>query len=87
MAIEKIDTQQTSCNAMAVIDGVRRQVASAVCAIRPGKGMNISIELMPESAQLTEEDFAEITAMYTVYIAGEIEKAARLGIPVALPGQ
>ena len=85
--IERSDSQQTSCNAMTTVDGTRRQVATAVCSIRPGKGMNINVELMPDQAELTEQEKAEIAAMFAEYIAGEIVKAARLGIPVALPAQ
>lgn len=87
MTIERSDSQQTSCNAMITVNGVRRQVASAVCAIRPDRGMNISVELIPDQAQLTEQDMAEIAAMFAEYIGGEIVKAASLGIPVALPEQ
>lgn len=86
MTIERSDSQQTTCNATAIINGERRQVASATCSIRPGSAMNISIDLM-EDVDLTPEDLAEITGIFAGYLADEIEKAAGLGIPIALPQQ
>ena len=86
MTIERSDSQQTTCNATAIVDGERRQVASATCSIRPSRAMNISIDLM-EDVDLTAEDLAEIAEMYAGYLASEIKKAAKLGIPVALPEQ
>ena len=86
MTIERSDSQQTTCNATAVINGERRQVATATCSIRPGSAINISVDLMGD-VELTADDLAEITHMFAGYLAGEIEKAARLGIPVALPEQ
>ena len=86
MTIERIDSQQTTCNATAVINGERRQAATATCSIRPGRNMNISIDLM-DSADLTADDLREIAAMFSEYLADEIRKAAGMGIPVALPEQ
>ena len=84
--IERNDSQQTTCSAHAVINGERRQVASATCSFRPGRTMNISIDILPE-ANLAENDMAEIAAMFGEYLTGEIRKAAGMGIPVALPEQ
>ena len=86
MTIERSDSQQTTCNAFAIINGERRQVASATCSIRPGSAMNISVDLMGD-VELGPADMEEITEMFSGYLADEIEKAAGLGIPVALPGQ
>ena len=86
MTIERIDSQQTTCNATAIINGERRQAATATCSIRPGRNMNISIDLM-DSADLTADDLREIAAMFSEYLADEIRKAAGMGIPVALPEQ
>ena len=86
MTIERIDSQQTTCNATAIINGERRQAATATCSIRPGRNMNISIDLM-DSVDLTADDLREIAAMFSEYLADEIRKAAGMGIPVALPEQ
>ena len=85
MAIERSESQQTTCNATAIIDGERRQAASATVSIRPGKGMSVSIDLQVARAQLTDDDFSEIVNMFAGYLAEEINKANGLGIPVALP--
>ena len=85
MSLERNDSQQTTCNATAIIDGERRQVASASVSIRPGKGMSVSVDLQATRAQLTDDDFAEIVSMFAGYLAEEINKANGLGIPVALP--
>ena len=86
MTIERIDSQQTTCNATAIINGERRQAATATCSIRPGRNMNISIDLM-DSVELTADDLREIAEMFGGYLADEIRKAAGMGIPVALPEQ
>ena len=86
MTIERIDSQQTTCNATAIINGERRQAATATCSIRPGRNMNISIDLM-DSEELTADDLREIAEMFGGYLADEIRKAAGMGIPVALPEQ
>lgn len=86
MTIERIDSQQTTCNATAIINGERRQAATATCSIRPGRNMNISIDLM-DSEELTADDLREIAEMFGRYLADEIRKAAGMGIPVALPEQ
>ena len=81
MAIERSDSQQTTCNAMAELNGERRMVASATCSIRPGKSLNISVNLMDGAEQA---DQSEISGIFSEYLKEEIEKAAALGIPVAL---
>ena len=85
MSIERQDSQQTTCNATALIDGERVQVASATCSIRPDKGMNISVDVMEAYSGLPDADKAEIAAMFAEYLADEIDKAAGLGIPVETP--
>lgn len=86
MTIERIDSQQTTCNATVIINGERRQAATATCSIRPGRNMNISIDLM-DNEELTADDLREIAEMFGGYLADEIRKAAGMGIPVALPEQ
>lgn len=81
MAIERADSQQTTCNAFTVIDGERRQVAAASCAIRPGKGMSFSIDL-PLGIIKDESDRAEIADMFRQYMADELSKAQGNGIPI-----
>ena len=87
MSIERSDSQQTSLSAVAYVGGERRQVASASCSIRPGKGMTISVDLLDGADQLDQADQAEIAQMYAEYLAREIRKAAGLGIPVTVPGE
>ena len=86
MTIERIDSQQTTCNATVIINGERRQAATATCSIRPGRNMNISIDLR-DNEELTADDLREIAEMFGGYLADEIRKAAGMGIPVALPEQ
>ena len=82
MAIERSDSQQTTCNATAIIDGEKRQAASAICAIRPGKGLTISIDLTPGFETLTDDDAEAIAGMFKAYLDGELHKARGLGIPI-----
>ncbi len=82
MAIERSDSQQTTCNATAVIDGERRQVASATCSIRPGKSMTFSVDVQQDLSQLSEEDRKAIAVMFEDYLAEEQIKASELGIPI-----
>lgn len=82
MAIERSESQQTTCNATAIIDGERRQVASATCSIRPGKSMTFSVDVLMDMSQLSEEDRKAIAAMFEDYLAEEQVKASELGIPI-----
>ena len=82
MAIERSESQQTTCNATAIIDGERRQVASATCSIRPGKSMTISVDVQADMSQLSEEDRAAVVIMFKDYLAEEQVKASELGIPI-----
>ena len=84
MSIIRTDSQQTTCNAVIVVDGERRHVASATCSIRPGKSMSINVDMVDE-AQLQAGDAAEVADMFSGYLAEEITKAAGLGVPVKLP--
>ena len=81
MTIERSDSQQTTCNATAIVNGERRQVATATCSVRLGRNMNISIDLAGD-VTLAPEDLSEIADMFAGYLADEIRKAAALGIPV-----
>ena len=81
MTIKKTDSQQTTCIATTEINGERRQVASATCAIRPGKSMNISIDLV-EGVELSADDVAEMTGLFGAYLVEELKKAKALGIPI-----
>ena len=81
MAIERTDSQQTSCNAFSVVDGERKQVAVATCAIRPGKSVNFSIDL-PMGSVEDEGDRAEITEMFRKYMTEEMAKARETGLPI-----
>lgn len=82
--IERNDSMQTTCNATATVNGEKRQVASATCTIRPGRGFTFTVDLVP-GPDLTLDDKAEIADMYASFLEGQISKAAALGIPVALP--
>ena len=82
--IERRDSQQTTCGATVIVNGERRQAASATCSIRAGSGMNISIDVMTD-VEITAEDRAAIADMFAEYLAEEIAKAEGLGIPVKLP--
>ena len=82
MAIERSDSQQTTCNATAIIDGEKRQVASAICSIRPGKSLTFSIDLNPDIKALPDGDDKAIAEMFQEYMDGELGKARDLGIPI-----
>ena len=82
MAIERSDSQQTTCNATAIIDGEKRQAASAICAIRPGRSLTFSIDLNPGIETLAEDDAEAIAVMFRTYMEDELEKARDLGIPI-----
>lgn len=86
MSIERSDSQQTTCSAIATIDGDRRMVASATCSIRPGRGIDFSVYLA-DHATVAEDEMAQIASMFASYLAEEIEKAAALGVPLTLPAQ
>ena len=82
MAIERSESQQTTCNATAIIDGERKQVASATCSIRPGRSMTFSVDVQADLSQLSEEDRKAIAVMFEDYLAEEQMKASELGIPI-----
>lgn len=81
MAIERSDTQQTTCNAFSVDNGERRQVASATCTIRPGKSVSFSIDL-PQGTVEDEYDRAAIASMFKKFMEDELKKAQDTGIPI-----
>ncbi len=81
MAIERSDTQQTTCNAFSVVDGERRQVATATCAIRPGRSVSFSVDL-PLGGVEDAEDREAITGIFRQYLEDELKKAQETGIPI-----
>ena len=81
MAIERSDSQQTTCSAAAMIDGERRQVATATCTIRPGRSVIFSIDLVTD-APPEAQDMGAISAMFSAYLEDEMRKAENLGIPI-----
>lgn len=87
MNIERIDTQQTGCAATVQVDGRPVQVAAASANIRPGKMLNISVNVSDEISKVDDAGRAAIVKLFSGYMADEIKKAAGLGIPVALPDQ
>lgn len=82
MAIERSDSQQTTCNATAVIDGERKQVASATCSIRPGRSMTFSVDVLTDWIQVSMEDRMVVAKMFSDYLTDELVKASELGIPI-----
>ena len=82
MAIERSESQQTTCNATAIIDGERRHVASATCAIRPGKSMTFSVDVQADMKLLSEEDRKAVAVMFEDYLAENQIVASELGIPI-----
>ena len=84
MSIERTDSQQTTCNATTLINGERRQVASATCTLRAGKSLMFSVDLLDGGPELTADDRRDIADMFGNYLVSELEKAAGLGIPIAL---
>ena len=82
MAIERSESQQTTCNATALIDGERRQAAAATCTIRPGRGMIFSIDVPPSDMKLEPDDLDGIANMFKEYLEDELKKARTLGIPI-----
>lgn len=81
MIIEGMETRQTTCNAMAVVDGERRQVASATCSIRPGRAMNFSVDVF-ENVELSDEDRDGIARLFDDFMAAQLGTADALGIPI-----
>jgi len=75
------DSQQTTCVAMAEINGERRQVASATCSIRPGRGMTFSVDVV-EGLATTDEDMDRVADQFSAYLQTELGKARNLYIPV-----
>lgn len=86
MAVIRDDSQQTTANITVVDDdGTRKTVACASCHIRPGKGMTFTLDAMDEAAGVDEESMAAVRASIAAYMGEEIQKAAALGVPVAMP--
>lgn len=86
MSIIRTDSQQTTVNASVMVNGERRQAASATCSIRPGRSMTISVDMTDDGVELQASDLADVANLFAGYIADEIKKAAGLGVPVKLPG-
>lgn len=86
--IERSDSQQTTCSAMATVDGERRAVASATVSIRPQRGMTFSVDWLDNNQErISEADRAAIAALFADYLAAEMDKAAAHGIPVVRPAE
>ena len=86
MTIIRDDSQQTTASlSVTTENGERRQVASANCHIRPGKGVSINVDVL-DGTLITNENRAELCAAITQYISEELAKATALGVPVAPTG-
>lgn len=80
MATERVDTQQTNCTVVLLIDGEKEQAANASCAIRPGRSMSFNVDLIARG--LSPEQLSEVSAEIGRYLAEELAKAEALGVPV-----
>ena len=86
MAVIRDDSQQTTANITIVDDdGTRKTVACASCHIWQGKGMTFTLDAMDDAAGVDEESMAAVRASIAAYMGEEIQKAAALGVPVAMP--
>ena len=83
--IERAMSQQETCNAIVIVEGERKQAASATCSIRPGKSMTFSIDVN-ENVELDGEDQAGVARLFDDFLAGQRGAADALGIP-NLPGR
>ncbi len=81
MSIQGMESHQTTCNAVATINGERRQVAIANCSIRPGRGMSFSIE-MSDSVELSADDMDGIARLFDDFWAAQRGVADAMGIPI-----
>ena len=83
MAVIRNDSQQTTASiSVTREDGEHVQAVSASCHIRPGKSMSINVDVL-DSAAITDDNRADISAAVAQYIAEETAKADTLGVPVA----
>ena len=85
MAVIRDNSQQTTANVAIAQDGERKTVATASCHICPGRGMSINVDILDGAACAGAA--AEVAETIAAYIGEEVAKAARLGIPVALPAR
>ena len=76
-------SQQTTANVYNDKCSERVLGVSATCSIRPGRGLNISIDISDSGA--LEGVKEEAAAGLAAYLGQELQKAAGLGIPIALP--
>lgn len=81
MAVYTEAGQQTTLDVSFMDGDARRTIASCTCAIRPGRGMVFTVDILQDAPGHMEEAAAEITA----YLRQEIAKARTLGIPVHVP--
>lgn len=85
MAIIRDDSQQTTASMSVTMEnGERRQAVVVSCHIRPGRGMSITVDVQ-DTAAITEDNRAELSAAIAEYIGDELHKAAELGVPVGVP--
>lgn len=76
-------SQQTTANIYNDKGSERVLAVSATCSIRPGRGLKISIDISDSDA--LEGVKEEAAAGLAAYLGQELQKAAGLGIPIALP--
>lgn len=84
MAITIDDSQQTTKSVYAVdANGARVPVVSATCTIRYARSVAITVDVA-DPAALANAGTEEARTIIGRYIAGELTKAAALGLPVPL---
>lgn len=82
MAIYREDSQQTTATlTLEGADGTRKQAVSVSCHIRPGRAVNLSVDVM-DDATLTDANRAEVTQVVQAILTEGMQKAAALGVPV-----
>ena len=87
MAIIRDDSQQTTASISIINEnGERKQVVSASCHIRPGKGASINVDVLDEAA-ITDANRLEVCGAVAQYIREGLARAAEQGVPVALPSE
>ena len=86
MAVIRDDSQQTTANITVIGDDrIRKTVACASCNIRPGKGMTFTLDVMDDATDISDENMKAVRASIAAYMGEEIQKAATLDVPVAMP--
>ncbi len=84
MAIVRDDSQQTNAIFWCVTpQGEKKQAVSASCSIRPNRGLTLVVDVLDAESSMGDVR-SEITEEIMYYIRGEIQKAAALGLPMAV---